>query len=111
LSNHDERHDNSNSDDESKEVYVAKLIWPAKAKLLACCSLWPIQKNRQGEVKFTFNFAKCDKIFDKLLKNGNIKLPHTIPSIEELKRRVYCKWHDTNDCNVFCRQIQSIDYK
>jgi len=36
----------------------------------------------------------------------------TIPPLEELKRRAYCKWHDssshaTNDCNVFRRQIQS----
>jgi hypothetical protein len=29
--------------------------------------------------KFTFNVAKFDKIFDELLKNGNIKLTHTIP--------------------------------
>jgi hypothetical protein len=32
--------------------------------------------------------------------------------MDELKRRVYCKWHNSfshaiNDCNVFCRQIQS----
>jgi hypothetical protein len=54
----------------------------------------------------------CDKIFDELLKNGNIKLSHTIPPIEELKKCVYCKWygfflHNTNDCNIFHRQIQS----
>jgi hypothetical protein len=47
-----------------------------------------------------------------LLKNGNIKLTHTIPPIDELKRRAYCKWHNsfshaTNDCNVFRRQVQS----
>jgi hypothetical protein len=71
-----------------------------------------IQKNQPEEVKFTFNVAKCDKIFDKLLKNGNIKLTHTIPPPDELKRRAYCKWHNsfshaTNDCNVFRRQRQS----
>jgi hypothetical protein len=38
-----------------------------------------------------FNFSMCDKIFDELLKNGTIKLSHAIPSIEKLKRRVYCK--------------------
>jgi hypothetical protein len=46
------------------------------------------------------------------LKHGNIKLSHIIPSVEELKGRIYCKWHDsflhnTNDCVVFRRQIQS----
>jgi hypothetical protein len=52
------------------------------------------------------------KIFDELLKNGNIKINHTFPSADELKCRAYCKWHNsfshaTNDCNVFRRQIQS----
>jgi hypothetical protein len=59
-----------------------------------------------------FNVGKCDRIFDELLKNGNIKINHTVPSADELKRRAYCKWHNsfslaTNDCNVFRRQIQS----
>jgi hypothetical protein len=66
----------------------------------------------QEEVKFTFNVGKCDKIFDELLKNGNIKINHTVPFADELKCRAYCKWHNsfshaTNDCNVFYRQIQS----
>jgi hypothetical protein len=71
-----------------------------------------VQKKRQEEVKFTFNVGKCDKIFDELFKNGNIKINHTIPSADELKCRAYCRWHNsfshaTNDCNVFRRQIQS----
>jgi hypothetical protein len=98
------------SDDESADVYT--VIWPTKAKSLACSSLQPVQKNQQEEIKFTFNVAKCDKIFDELLKNGNIKLTHNIPTIDELKRRAYCKWHNSfshaiNDCNVFRRQVQS----
>jgi hypothetical protein len=65
-------------------------------------------RHKKRKVKFTFNIAKCDKIFDELLKHGNIKLSRTIPLVEELKGRVYCKWHDsflhnTNDCVVFCR--------
>jgi hypothetical protein len=98
-------------DDESANVYTAEFIWPTKAKSSACSSLQPVQKNRQKEIKFTFNVAKCDKIFDELLKNGNIKLTHTIPPIDELKRCAYCKWHNsshaTNDCNIFRRQVQS----
>jgi hypothetical protein len=47
-----------------------------------------------------------------LLKHGNIKLSHVIPPVEQLKGSVYCKWHgsflhNTNDCAVFRRQIQS----
>jgi hypothetical protein len=88
------------------------MVWPKQVKSLACSSLQPVQKKRQEEVKFTFNVGKCDKIFDELLKNGNIKINHTVPSADELKRRAYCKWHNsfshaTNDCNVFRRQIRS----
>jgi hypothetical protein len=67
---------------------------------------------RQEYVKFTFNVGKCDKnIWWITQKYGNIKINHTIPSANELKRHTYCKWHNsfshaTNDCNVFWRQIQ-----
>jgi hypothetical protein len=83
--------DQSSSDDESMEVYAAEMVWPKQAKSLACSSLQPVQKNRQEEVKFTFNVGKCDKIFDELLKNGNIKINHIVPSADELKHRAYCK--------------------
>jgi hypothetical protein len=104
--------DQSSSDDESTEIYAAEMVWPKQAKSSACSSLQPVQKKQQEEVKFTFNVGKCDKIFDELLKNGNIKINHTVPSTDELKRRAYYKWHNsfshaTNDCNVFRRQIQS----
>ena len=105
-------HDSDCSDDEGKEVYAAEFVWPSKAKPSSCASLKPTQKNRQHEVKFTFDVSKCDQFFDELLKNGNIRLSHAIPSAEELKRHAYCKWHNsflhtTNDCNVFRRQVQS----
>jgi hypothetical protein len=88
------------------------MVWPQQAKSSACSSLQPVHKKQQEEVKFTFNVGKCDKIFDELLKNSNIKINHTIPSADELKRRAYYKWHNsfsdaTSDCNVFRRQIQS----
>jgi hypothetical protein len=63
---------------------------------------------------YTFDVAKCDRIFDYLLQEKQIKLPsgHVIPSPEQLKKHVYYKWynsysHATNDCNVFHRQVQS----
>ena len=97
-------HDSDSSDDESKEVYAAVFIWPSKAKPCSVPSLNPIQKNRQEELKFTFDVSKCNLIFDELLKNGNIRLSHAIPSPEEFKRHAYCKWHNstshaTNDYN------------
>jgi hypothetical protein len=50
-------------------------------------------RHKKGKVKFIFNVAKYDKIFNELLKNGNIKLSHTISPVEELKGCAYCKWH------------------
>jgi len=98
------------SDDEKKEV--AEFIWPSEAKPCSCSSLKPIPKNRQEQASFTFDVSKCDRIFDELLRSGNIKLSHVIPPLEELKQHAYCKWHNTfshatNDCNIFCRKIQS----
>ncbi len=70
------------------------------------------RKDRQSEIKYSFDVAKCDKIFDYLLQEKQITLPkgYVISSPEELKRHAYCKWHDShtsNDCNVFRRQVQS----
>ena len=54
-------HDSDSSDDESKEVYAAEFVWPSKDKPM-CPSLKPVQKNRQNEIKFTFDVSKCDRI-------------------------------------------------
>ena len=72
-------------------MYAAEFVWPLKAKAGLVPSLKPIQKNRQEELKFTFDVSKCDRIFDELLKNGNIRFSHAIPSLEELKRHAYYK--------------------
>jgi hypothetical protein len=56
------------SDDESADVYTVEFVWPIKAKYSACSSLQPVQKNQQEKIKCTFNVAKCDTIFDELLK-------------------------------------------
>jgi hypothetical protein len=94
---------------EQKKPHVPEFVWPTKAKPSVRSHPHSTQKEK---VKFTFNITKCDKIFDELLKHGNIKLSHVIPPVEQLKGRVYCKWHgsflyNTNDCVVFRRQIQS----
>jgi hypothetical protein len=105
----------SDSEDEGDhDMYVAEWSWTNKNKPFVCSNLMPTpRKDRQSEVKYSFDVAKCDKIFDYLLQEKQIRLPkgHIIPSQEELKRRAYCKWHDshshsTNDCNVFRRQVQ-----
>ena len=98
--------------DEDNEVYTTEFVWPLAAKPSSCASLNPVQKNRKEEMRFTFDVSKCNRIFDELLRLGHIKITHVIPPLEELKRRAYCKFHNshshaTNDCNVFRRQVQS----
>ena len=100
------------SDDESKEVYAAEFVLSPNDKPSTYSSLKPINKNWKKEIKFTFDVSKCERIFDELAKIGKIKFSHTIPSADELKRRAYCKLHNTfshatNDCNVLRRKIQS----
>jgi len=104
-------HDSDESDDEDADVCVAEWNWVSKSKPFVCSALKPVpQKNRQEEIRFTFDVAKCDRIFDYLLQEKQIRLPnnHVIPSPEELWKCAYCKWHNsnshaTNDCNVFRR--------
>ena len=77
-----------------------------------CDDLKPIRKNREDEMKCSFDVGKCDRIFDALLRDKVIRVNHVMPSPDELMRRAYCKYHNsfshaTNDCNVFRRQIQS----
>jgi hypothetical protein len=93
---------------------VAEWSWGSKSKPFICSSLKPASRSRQDEICYTFNVAKCDRIFDYLLQEKKIKLPsgHVIPSPEHLKKHAYCKWnnfysHATNDCNIFRQQVQS----
>jgi hypothetical protein len=102
------------SNDEEADMCIAKWSWASKSKPFICSSLKPASKSWQDEIHFTFDITKCDRIFDYLLQEKQIKLPsnHVIPLSEQLKKHAYCKWHNsyshaTNDCNVFCRQVQS----
>lgn len=97
------------SHNESKEVYAAEFAWLSKDKTNTCASLKPIHKSWQDEVKFTFDVSKCDRIFDELAKIGKVKFSHNVPSLDDLKRHAYYKWHHsfchaTDDCNVLCTQ-------
>jgi hypothetical protein len=56
--------DYESSDDESKEVCAAEFTWSPNDKANACASLKPAHKCR-NEMKFTFDVAERDKIFDK----------------------------------------------
>jgi hypothetical protein len=83
------------SDNESKEVYVAEFVWSPNDKPSTCASLKSITTNRHEEIKFTFDVFMFDRIFYELAKLEKIKFSHTIPPIDELKRRAYCKFRNT----------------
>jgi hypothetical protein len=92
------------------KVYAAEFTWSSNDKANTCAPLKPAHKSRQEEVKFTFDVAKCDRIFDELLKLGKIEISHTLPSPDEIKKRAYYKFHHsyshaTNDCNSFLWKI------
>jgi hypothetical protein len=98
--------------DEDAEICMAEWVDTPKGKPMTCPFLKP-EPGKKGEMKFTFDISKCEKLFDVLLQNNIVKLKggHVIPSTEQLARRKYCKWHDsfshtTNECNYFHRQIQ-----
>ncbi|KAB2604032.1 hypothetical protein D8674_042381 [Pyrus ussuriensis x Pyrus communis] len=71
------------------------------------------EMNKSSKV-YTFDITKADAIFDQLLAAKIIKLRpgHIIPKADELKGKVYCKYHNsnkhaTNNCVVFRDTIQS----
>jgi hypothetical protein len=92
--------------------YATDFTWSSDDKANTCASVQPTHKSRQDEIKFSFDVAICDRIFDELLNLGEIKISHTLQPNDEIKKHAYCKFHhsyshSTNDCNSFHRQIQS----
>jgi hypothetical protein len=85
------------SDDEEVDMCMAEWNWASKSKPFICSSLKPVSKSQPDEMQYTFDVAKCDKIFDYLLQEKQIKLSsnHIIPLLEQVKRHVYCKWHNS----------------
>jgi hypothetical protein len=77
-------YDSDSSHDEN-EVYVAEFVWPSKSKASSCAPLKSATKGRQEELEFSFDVSKCDRIFDELIKLGNIKISHTMPPLDEIK--------------------------
>jgi hypothetical protein len=107
--------DNPGSDEDA-EVCMAKWVDTRKGKPVACSFLNPGPGKKQV-MHFTFDVTKCDKLFDVLLQNNVIRLTgcHVIPPADQLAQKKYYKWnnsfsHTTNECNYFCRQIQSTLY-
>ena len=68
---------------------------------------------RGVEESYDFDVTKSDKLFDFLLKKGQIKLPdgHVMLPADQLKNKKFCKFHNatsysTNECRIFRQHIQ-----
>jgi hypothetical protein len=79
------------SNDDEADMCVAEWSWASKSISFVCSSLKSTSKSRQDEIRFTFNVTKCDKIFDYLLQEKQIKLSsnHVILSLEQLKKHMH----------------------
>jgi hypothetical protein len=75
------------TDDEEADMCVAKWSWGSKSKPFVCSNLKLASKSQEDKIRYTFDIAKCDRIFDYLLQEKQIQLPsgQVIPSPEQLK--------------------------
>jgi hypothetical protein len=86
-------HSSELSNDKDINMCIGEWNSLSKSKPFVCSSLKPASKSQQDKIPHTFNVAKCDRIFDYMLQDKQIKLPsgHIIPSPEQLKKHAYCK--------------------
>jgi hypothetical protein len=87
------KYGSESSDNEEADMCVVEWNWASKLKPFICSSLKLTSKSLPDEIRFTFDIAKCDRIFDYLLQEKEIKLlsNHVIPSLEQLKKHAYYK--------------------
>lgn len=100
--------EDTDEDDMAREIVAVNWVWK-HAEYIP----WAKESEVDQSKKCTFDIAKTERIFDYLLEQGQIKLTgnHRIPSVEELKRRRYCKFHNsynhtTNECRILREHIQ-----
>ena len=69
---------------------------------------WKKSHTFNTQAQYTFDVTKTEKIFDFLLKEKFTTFPqdHLLPNKEELRGKVYCKYHNfwnhgTNSCWSF----------
>jgi hypothetical protein len=82
-----DEYSSESSDDEEADMCVDEWSWGSKSKPFVCSNLKTASKSWQDEICYTFDVAKCDRIFYYLIQEKQIKLPssHVIPSLEQLK--------------------------
>jgi hypothetical protein len=60
------------SDDDEADMCVAEWNWASMSKPFMCSILKPTSKSWQDKMQYTFNVAKCDRIFNYLLQENKL---------------------------------------
>ncbi|KAM1894845.1 hypothetical protein ACFX13_043700 [Malus domestica] len=78
------------------KTYVCKALTQIDSKEVKTRSA--TEETMKTSKVYTFDITKADAIFDQLLSAKIIKLRlrHTIPKAEELKGKIYCKYHNSS---------------
>ena len=98
----------SDGDEDNEEEDFAVAEWNQGKKTIMVPNPW----GRGIEESYDFDVIKSDKLFDFLLKKGQIKLPdnHVMLPLDQLKNKFYkfhnTTSHSTNECRVFRQHIQ-----
>jgi hypothetical protein len=102
-----EKADQMEDSDDDQEVAAAEIMWGKEP--LTMNQRWIKQTKGTYDVDIT----KADKLFDFLVKEGQIKLPegHSMLRPDGVKEKCYCGFHDRNshsinDCRVSRMKIQ-----
>jgi hypothetical protein len=102
-----ERADQGEEFDDDEEIAAAEIMWGKEP--LTVNQRWI----KQAKGTYDFDVTKADKLFEFLVKEGQIKLPegHSMLRPDGVKEKRYCGFHDKNshsinDCRVFRMRIQ-----
>jgi hypothetical protein len=102
-----ERADQGGEVDDDVEIATAEMVWGKEP--LTVNQRWI----KQAKGTYDFDVTKADKLFEFLVREGQIKLPegHSMLQPDGVKEKRYCGFHDRNshsikDCRVFRMRIQ-----
>ncbi|KAM2245632.1 hypothetical protein ACFXTI_006548 [Malus domestica] len=111
LAQHVEQYDYFLQEEKVAKPSSRGTIYKSPTEVKTCLA---IEETARTSKVYTFDITKAEAIFDQLLSAKIIKLRsgHSIPKVEELKGRTYCKYHNstkhaTNNYVIFRDDIQS----
>jgi hypothetical protein len=102
-----ERADQGDEYEDEEEIAATEIVWGKEP--LTVNQRWI----KKAKGTYDFDVTKADKLFEFLVKEGQIKLPegHSMLRPDGVKEKKYCGFHDRNshsinECKVFRMRIQ-----